>query len=413
MKNTKIVATLGPASIDKISELSKFVDVFRINLSHGTKESQTEYFNKVRDNAPDCAILMDLPGPKLRLGKIEDLPVKKGDLLTFGKGKDMLPVTDDIFFKLAEKNMEMLIADGKLRLLIEEAGSDYVTAKALNDFVISSGKGINLPDAKMPDALTENDYILLDMALQLGTDFVGLSFVSRSQDIKKVKDIVNGRAKIISKIEKSEAMKNIRDIAKESDGLMVARGDLGIELGLHKLYSAQKEIIDAARSFGKPVILATEVLNSMVAGNSPTRAEVIDIFNGVKEGVDAIMLSNETAVGVNPIEAAQYLRMLADNADLQLSPDKISTDSVHPIAYAAAAIAESLPGSEIMAERNIAMEISKLRVKSKIIATVNNIKERRELNLWYSIYPELSSANQQNPFVSKKILVKENYIEIK
>lgn len=317
-RKTKIIATMGPNSEKIIDELAKAVDIIRINLAHGDEEQHRRYFDMVRDKVP---ILADLPGPKLRIGDLKNpIDLKPGDKVTFGQD---IPVDNEIFFKLIKKDSNVLIADGRIKLKIEEVGEGKAVATVIEGGTITSRKGINLPDADTPVGLTKRDYELLKLAIDLGATFIGLSFVINADDVKKVREIVGNRVWLISKIEKKKALSNLKEICKASDGVMVARGDLGVEVGLPSLPQIQRRIVKIARNYGKPVILATQVLESMVESPLPTRAEVTDVANSISQGVDAIMLSDETAIGLYPLDVVKTLDSLIISVEKTFKPKRI------------------------------------------------------------------------------------------
>ncbi|BCU67046.1 pyruvate kinase [Sulfolobales archaeon HS-7] len=386
MRKTKVVATIGPTSIEKLDELSPIVDVFRMNLAHGDEVQHKEYYRKIREYAPEKPILMDLPGPKLRLGDIEKTQVNPGDTITFGIGG--IPVSDPIFFKLVSAGQRILIADGLIETIAIDVSQNKVEAKVINGGILSARKGINLPDSNVPAGLTPEDLKLLEMAAELGADMIGLSFVTRPDEILQVKQKAK-EAWVISKIEKKSAIDRLEEIVRVSDGVMVARGDLGIEVGLESLPVLQKKIIEVSRNYGKPVILATQVLESMVYNPLPTRAEVIDISNSVAQGVDAIMLSDETAAGNYPLEAVKYLDKVIESSEVYLNPVRVEPRTSDDAMALAAVDASELAGADLIIaygdNEEIVLRISRLRPKLPILAIVPDISLARKLNLCYGV----------------------------
>ena len=324
-KKTKIVATIGPASSSKrtLSSIIKHgVNVIRINFSHGSHEEHKEVIDRVREINKEkgihTAILGDLQGPKIRLGEVEggSMPVKKGQLITLStnkKTKDSeLWISYPNFPNDVKKGEEILIDDGKLALqIVKTDRKEKVVAKLLNAGVISSKKGVNLPQTKisMP-SLTKKDRTDLAFALEQDVEWIGLSFVRSADDIIELKKLIKRKkrqSRVIAKIEKPEAIDNIDLIIDHSDAIMVARGDLGVEIPMEKVPLLQKEVVDKCVKAAKPVIIATQMMESMITNISPTRAEVNDVANAVLDGADAVMLSGETSVGKHPVKVIQAM----------------------------------------------------------------------------------------------------------
>lgn len=319
IKRTKIVATVGPAcdTYDKLLELVKAgVNVFRFNFSHGTHEDKgkiIEFIRRINDTEPyNIAILADLQGPKLRVGEIENdaLEIKPGDLLTFTNEK-CIGTKEKIYVSYPNLHSDVkpgnciMIDDGKLEVrVVEIEPNNDVKVVVIMGGILSSKKGINLPDTKISlPALTEKDLIDLDYIIDQNVDWIALSFVRQVKDITELKNILKERkskSKVIAKIEKPEALTNIRDIIIESDGIMIARGDLGVELPVEKVPLIQKELIRKCMHRAKPVIVATQMMESMIDRIKPNRSEITDVANAVLEGADALMLSGETATGQHP-----------------------------------------------------------------------------------------------------------------
>ncbi len=319
IKRTKIVATVGPAcdTYEKLLALVKAgVNVFRLNFSHGSHEDKARIIDLIRQinktEPYNIAILADLQGPKLRVGDIENnaLDVNPGDILTFTNTK-CIGTLEKIYVSYPNLHSDVkpgnliLIDDGKLEVRVTEITSDNdVKVVVVMGGTLSSKKGINLPDTKISlPALTEKDLIDLDFIINQNVDWIALSFVRQVKDITELKDILkkgNSKSKVIAKIEKPEALINIRDIIIESDGIMIARGDLGVELPVEKVPLIQKELIRKCMHRAKPVIVATQMMESMIDRIKPNRSEITDVANAVLEGADAVMLSAETATGMHP-----------------------------------------------------------------------------------------------------------------
>ena len=325
-RNIKIVATLGPSSSDyetiKALHLAG-ADVFRLNMSHGSHDEIAKRHQIIRqiENELDSpiAILADLQGPKLRVGEfangVEELIVGEKfrlDLLDEKGNKNRVNLPHPEIFQALHEGAHLLINDGKIKLTVEKCGPDFADCSIVNGGEISDRKGVNVPDVILPlAALSEKDCADLDFICGLGIDWLALSFVQRADDIIEASKLVAGRAAIISKIEKPSAVKSFEDILKVSDGIMVARGDLGVELPVQNVPPIQKRLVRKCRAAAKPVIVATQMLESMVESPMPTRAEVSDVATAIYEGSDAIMLSAESAAGQFPIQAVETMNNVA------------------------------------------------------------------------------------------------------
>ncbi len=326
LRNVKIVATLGPASDDyemirKLHEAG--ADVFRLNMSHGDHSEiklRHEIIRKVeKDLGSPIAILADLQGPKLRVGTFAngeeeliegaafrmDLDEAEGDAT-----RVRLPHPE--IFAALEVGAHLLVNDGKIRLEVTACGDDFADCVVIAGGTISNRKGVNVPDVVLPlAALSDKDRADLDFVCQLGVDWLALSFVQRAEDVNEARELAQGRAAILSKIEKPAAVKAFNEILEVSDGIMVARGDLGVELPVQNVPPIQKQLIRKCRAAAKPVIVATQMLESMIESPMPTRAEVSDVATAIYEGTDAIMLSAESAAGSYPIEAVTTMNNVA------------------------------------------------------------------------------------------------------
>ena len=326
IKRTKIVATVGPScdTYEKLLDLVKAgVNVFRLNFSHGSHEGKAhviELIRQINDTEPyNIAILADLQGPKLRVGEIENdaLEILPGDVLTFTNikcigNKERIYVSYPNLHSDVKIGNLIMIDDGKLEVRVTEiCDNNDVKVVVVMGGILSSKKGINLPDTKISlPALTEKDLIDLDFIIQQDVDWIALSFVREVKDITELKTILkshNSKAKVIAKIEKPEALINIRDIIIESDAIMIARGDLGVELPVEKVPLIQNELIRKCMHRAKPVIVATQMMESMIDRIKPNRSEITDVANAVLEGADAVMLSAETATGMHPTLVVQTM----------------------------------------------------------------------------------------------------------
>ncbi|MCI2399522.1 pyruvate kinase [Aliiroseovarius subalbicans] len=362
LRNVKIVATLGPASNDYDMIRALFeagADVFRMNMSHGTHEEQRARHAMVRQVEKDMgrpiAILADLQGPKLRCGTFaaSAAELEEGNMFrldldeTPGEGHRVCLPHPEIFAAL-KPGSSLLINDGKIRLTVKDCGSDYANCEVMVGGTISDRKGVNVPDVVLPlAALSDKDRSDLEFACQLGVDWLALSFVQRAEDVEEARALAQGRAAVLSKIEKPAAVDAFMDILAVSDGIMVARGDLGVELPVQAVPPIQKRLIHACRRAGKPVIVATQMLESMIESPIPTRAEVSDVANAIYDGADAVMLSAESAAGSYPIEAVSTM----DNVAIEVEDDPTYREQIEASRVAKRS---TVPDGIVAAAREIA-----------------------------------------------------------
>ncbi len=329
---TKIVATLGPATStkEKIRELLKAgVTMFRLNSSHGDVEMHKQNLTFIREIEKEektlIPVLLDLQGPKIRIGNLpESIDIKKGQILKFRHQAevtgDILPVDYKGMANDVTPGEMILIDDGKIQLKVQKTEDNVIYAEVLTDGLLKQRKGINIPGSQGSlDVLTARDLTFVEFAAHNDIDYLGLSFVREASDVVKLRELLEGHgnttAKIISKIEKPQAVNNIDSIIEVSDGIMVARGDLGIEISTEKVPIVQKTIIRKANAKRKVVIVATQMLDSMIENPIPTRAETSDVANAILDGTDAIMLSGETAAGAYPVEAVAMMKKIADTVE--------------------------------------------------------------------------------------------------
>ena len=325
-RNTKIIATLGPASRTRDQIRTLFIagaDVFRINMSHTDHAVLKTLVETIRaveaEVSRPIGILVDLQGPKLRLGKIPggERRLEGGSRVTLVRAEStddpaLLPIPHAEIFAALKPAANLLIDDGKVRLHAEQVTGSRIDAVVVQGGVVTNNKGINLPDTLLPiPAMTPKDRNDLDYALSLDIDWLALSFVQRPDDVAELRKAAAGRAGVMTKVEKPAAFYALDEILELSDAVMVARGDLGVELPLEAVPGRQKQIVRAARRAGKPVVVATQMLESMITTSMPTRAEVSDVANAVFEGADAVMLSAETASGGYPAEAVAVMDRIA------------------------------------------------------------------------------------------------------
>lgn len=414
-QNTKIVATVGPASrsYEMLLELIKAgVDVFRLNFSHGTHEDHLEVINHVtyinEKHGLHIGLLADLQGPKLRVGKIENdsLKLKEGDVITF-VNEECLGTREKIYMSYLQfpQDVEMgervLVDDGKLIFeVIETNKKDMVRLKTIFGGILSSNKGVNLPNTKISlPCLTKKDERDLAFILTQPVNWIALSFVRSPKDLKDLRkriDAKNHPAKIIAKIEKPEAVEKIDKIIKSANAIMVARGDLGIEVPMEQLPLIQKDIIRKCIQRARPVIVATQMMESMIHNPSPTRAEITDVANAVLDGADAVMLSGETAAGDHPVKVVEAMNKIIEEAEKHFSFDKrrsnpdprSSTFFSDAVCYNAAIIAEQVKAKAIIGMTSsgyTAFKVSSFRPQSEIFIFSDRMHMLATLNLVWGV----------------------------
>ena len=412
MRKAKIVATLGPASDtpERLRELFRAgVDVVRLNFSHGSHEEHRDRYQRVRDASKDAgrpvAILGDLSGPKIRVGRFPggsiDFPEGKEFRLVFGDepgAEDEIPHCYEPLTRDAEPDQRIYLDDGTKRMRVVAIDGDAVRAVVEVGGVLKDKKGMNLPDTLLSTpALTEKDRQDLAFAKELGVDYLALSFVRSAEDMRGAKELA-GDTPVIAKIERPEAVEDLEGILDACDGAMVARGDLGVEVGHEKVPAIQKRIIRECVRRAKPVITATQMLDSMISSPTPTRAEVSDVANAVLDGSDAVMLSGETAVGKYPVVTVQTMASIiteiegsADHADIAA---RITEDRAHNFSAATAAasveVAERL-GLKALAvyseSGSSAFDVASLRPEAAIVAFSRHDDVLRRLALAWGVHP--------------------------
>lgn len=412
--NTKIVATLGPSSnsyeIIKQLVLSG-VAMFRINTSHGEKEEHAEKIKIIRDIAKELnrhiPILIDLQGPKIRVGKIsEPVCIEKGQEVilehTETPENGIIPVDYEGIAKDVTEGEKILLDDGKIGLRVTKIIDNRVYTIVEHGSIIKPRKGINIPAAQASlEAVTPRDKQYIKFALEQDADYLALSFVRKAEDIKcaryYTKAFGDKEIPIIAKIEKPQAVENLEEIIKEADGIMVARGDLGIEMSPQEVPIAQKTIINLTNAYRKPCIVATQMLESMIEEPIPTRAEASDVANAIYDGTDAIMLSGETAAGKYPVNAVKMMSVIADTVEqsqfLKTDFNCDLTQDFHPVSQAisnsAVDIAKKLnaKGILIFSEKGYTPPIiSKLRPSVPVIVVTSSEETARRLSLYWGLF---------------------------
>lgn len=418
MRKTKIVATLGPASFDRetISDMiDSGLDVVRLNFSHGTHESHGEMIDMVRELAEEkgvcVSILQDLCGPKIRLGNLPEKGIRlcTGDTCILAAEKhatgDMIPVQYEGLEKDLSIGDRILLADGAMDLMVEDINGEAVKCLVLNGGIALSKKGVNMPSSNLSIvAFTEKDREDLMFGLSKGVDIVALSFVRNAADLVEIRSLIKEDEKqpmLIAKIEKPQAVENIDEILEMVDGIMVARGDLGVEMSLYEVPVIQKKIIKKARKGGKVIITATQMLKSMVSNYRPTRAECTDVANAIFDGTCAVMLSEETAAGEYPVEAVSVMCRIATSTEPNVKYELDLSSSEHvsdkTVAWAVGRssswLAKDLDAKAIIAYTNsgfTARSVARFRPECPILAITPNENTYRKLNISWGVAPSLS-----------------------
>ncbi|MCB9990076.1 MAG: pyruvate kinase [Rhodospirillales bacterium] len=411
-RQTKIVATLGPASSSQemIRKLFKAgVDVFRLNFSHGTHEDHQERVNFIRamekEFSVPVGIIADLQGPKLRVGKFKDGSIELKKNMAFRLDLDKaegdetrvnLPHPEII--KVLKKGDHILMDDGKVRMEITGKGKDYLSAKVIAGVKLSNNKGVNVPGVVLPiAALTAKDRKDLTAALGMGVDWVALSFVQKPEDVAEARKLVGGKAALMAKIEKPSALKHFDEIMDFVDGIMLARGDLGVEIPPEEVPAVQKRIVRQVRHAGKPIIVATQMLESMIESPAPTRAEASDVATAVYDGTDAVMLSAETAAGKYPLEAVSIMDRICESTEGtevyrrfieadELETESDSSDAITTAAYYVARDVRAACIATYTTSGSTALRTARQRPGRPILCLTQNHNVARRLCLSYGIH---------------------------
>jgi pyruvate kinase len=428
LRRTKIVATLGPSSSERSVIAALFragADVFRINMSHTSHERMRELVSTIRSVEEECdrpiGILVDLQGPKLRVGQFEAGPVAlpKGATFTFDLDKSpgdisRVHLPHPEIFQAIEPGHTLLLDDGKVRLVATEVAEGKIVTRVEVGGNLSDRKGVSLPDTTIPfSALAPKDRSDLEAALDTGIDWVALSFIQRPEDIAEAKKITRGRALVMAKIEKPQAVTRLDEILDVTDALMVARGDLGVEMPLERVPGIQKYMTRSARRAGKPVVVATQMLESMINAPVPTRAEVSDVATAIFEGADAVMLSAESAAGKYPVEAVATMNRIAEEVEndplhqsimqaQRADPEATGADA---IAAAARQIAETLDLSAVVCWTSsgaTGLRVARERPSSPIVAISPNVATARRLSVAWGVHCIVAEdAHDQDDMVER------------
>lgn len=415
---TKIVATIGPASCGK-EKLAQFADagvsVFRLNFSHGDPDFFREVVSSIREIEKECGrsltIMQDLPGPKIRIGVLPEgrIELHRGDVLTLGRERrekeelPFIPFDHPSILASLVPGDSLVLADGGLRFCIEEkVANERFTMRAQESGVISSRKGLALPGKSLAlPSLTAQDREKLDLGMELGVDAVAISFVQTVDDVRQIKALLHSYGRddmpVVAKLERQNAaVDNLDEIVAATDIVMVARGDLGVECPMPELPALQKHIIHTCNRAGKPVIVATQMLLSMVNTPVPTRAEVTDVANAVLDGADCVMLSEETAVGNYPVEAVRYMRKITDEAEnymlatRKIEPPRNESDTSRFLAYTACLLAKTEDACAIVAHSitgGAARMLAECRPRQTIYALTFSSIVEHALNFVWGVQP--------------------------
>ena len=417
LRSTKIVATVGTATddIQKIKSLIKAgVNVFRLNFSHGNHGDHLKRITYIRsaENELGCnvAILADLQGPKFRIGKVkEDIKVIKGSTYNFDKKTEIgdfsrVNLSHDEIYESLSIGSNILMDDGKLQFRVKDISKNIIKTEVIVGGYIKSNKGVNLPDVVLNTSpLTSKDIEDLKFILNQEIDWIALSFVQKLRDVEEVKKYIEDKACIIAKIEKPSALKELNKIIGACDGIMVARGDLGVELPPEEVPGIQKDIILKCRQAGKPVIVATQMLESMIESPSPTRAEASDVATAVFDGADAVMLSAETAVGSFPIETVTIMDRIIFSAEnhIKMHPGdgpqnlKVENYVYNAVSRSAVSLAEAVNAKAVVAftaSGNTAFRMARERPNLLLVVMTPEVKVKRKLSLLWGAYSFFSKV---------------------
>jgi pyruvate kinase len=440
-RSAKIVATLGPSSsasnqIQALFEVG--VDVFRLNFSHGTHDDHRARFAAIRRvesaTGRPIGILADLQGPKLRLGTFAEGPIELAagapfhlDLDRQAGDERRAPLPHPEIFEALQPGTELLLDDGKVRLEVETCGSGFADTRCRVGGILSDRKGVNVPNAVLPlSAITEKDRADLAFALENGADWIAFSFVQRPDDVAEGRKLVGGRAGVMVKLEKPSAIQRLQEIIELADGLMVARGDLGVEMPPEDVPSVQKQVVHACRAAGKPVIVATQMLESMITAPTPTRAEASDVATAVYEGADAVMLSAETAVGRYPVESVSIMDRIACRVQedplyysmlesTRIEHEHTASDAISAAACQVARLVDAAAIVSYTTSGATALRAARERPEAPILVLTSDLGTARRLAvLWGAYCVHTSDVKNFADMVQKAVRIahRENLAEI-
>ena len=427
-RNIKIIATLGPSTGNKQSIRELFeagADAFRLNFSHGDCNEHLNNIKLIRElensTGKHISIISDLQGPKIRIGKISKgfAVLKNGEQVRLDKNINLgnskiLPLHHQEIFPLVKKGHYILIDDGRVRLKVDKVGKNFIDSSIIIGGRITNNKGVNIPNLALPiKALTDKDIVNLKFSLKNEVDWIALSFVQRPKDVIEAHKLIAGRAGLMVKIEKPSALQKINKIIDLADAVMVARGDLGVELPIEDVPGIQKKLIRLARRMGKPVVVATQMLESMVNSPTPTRAEVSDVATAVYDGSDAVMLSEETSVGKFPIDAVSVMNRVAEKVEVDPlyryimdaehpNPDPTTSDA---ITAAAGRVADTVSAKLIATyttSGSTALRAARERPSVPILVLTPIKKTARRLTISWGLHcVETEDAHSMQDMVSR------------
>ncbi len=426
----KILATLGPASSTPEQIRALFdagADAFRFNFSHGTHIDHARRYRAVREvemaSGRPIAAIMDLQGPKLRVGRFEGGSTQLQPGNRFRLDLDQAMGSDERvclphpeIFKAVRAGTELLLDDGRIRLTVIERGKDFALTEVMVAGRLSDMKGVNVPNVVLPlSPLTDKDRRDLQFGLDLGADWVALSFVQRPEDVAEARKLIGGRAAIMVKIEKPAAIDHLDEIIDLADGIMVARGDLGVEMPPEEVPRLQKQIVRASREAGKPVVVATQMLESMISAPAPTRAEASDVATAVYDGADAVMLSAETASGSYPIEAVEMMDRIIDRTEsdplyrsyLEAYHAEAQQTTADAITVAARQVASTIRAAAIVTYTttgSTALRAARSRPDRPILGLITRLPAARRLALLWGLYPVVcEDAHDMDEMVERAV----------
>ena len=396
MRRTKVIATVGPAcsTSEQITALANAgADVLRINCSHQSTQQISELIDRIRSAAPSVAILVDIQGPKHRYIGSEQM-LHSGALITFALSDIGLSTTTDAREQGIEVGHRVLLNDGRLEVVIEKVGRDSIEVRVVQGGELKTGKGVNMPDTEVTDdLLTAKDRSDIAVARAKSVEVVALSFVQKPQDIEQVRELVGANVMVVAKIERPQALERISEICAVSDGVMAARGDLGVELPFEVVPAAQHKIARTALTQGVISICATEMLESMTTSTRPTRAEVADVTGAVRDGFDAVMLSGETAVGIDPPHAVEVMARICEAAEKEVVLPNLFADT-NPlragVTASASALAKRMSADVLLSltfTGHSALLLAACRPTAPIVAITPSEVVARKMRLVWGLYP--------------------------
>ena len=396
MRRTKVIATVGPAcsTSEQITALANAgADVLRINCSHQSTQQISELIDRIRSAAPSVAILVDIQGPKHRYIGSEQI-LNNGALITFALSDIGLSTTTDAREQGIEVGHRVLLNDGRLEVVIEKVGRDSIEVRVVQGGELKPGKGVNMPDTEVTDdLLTAKDRSDIAVARAKSVEVVALSFVQKPQDIEQVRELVGANVMVVAKIERPQALERISEICAVSDGVMAARGDLGVELPFEVVPAAQHKIARTALTQGVISICATEMLESMTTSTRPTRAEVADVTGAVRDGFDAVMLSGETAVGIDPPHAVEVMARICEAAEKEVVLPNLFADT-NPmqagVTASASALAKRMSADVLLSltfTGHSALLLAACRPTAPIVAITPSEVVARQMRLVWGLYP--------------------------